>query len=101
VPNGVIGGGNSSTRWMRRLRSRVGSMPMSASMISPVRGSTCEGRCRRTPARRRHPADRRVPRVDGDPVGVVGLDLRLDRVLEADPLERLVPLSTPAITVGR
>ncbi len=30
-------------RWMRRLRSRTGSMPMSASRISPVRGSDCDG----------------------------------------------------------
>jgi hypothetical protein len=43
VPNGVIGCGTSSTRWIRRLRSRTGSMPISASRISPVRGSTWRG----------------------------------------------------------
>ena len=82
----------SSTRWMRRLRRRTGSMPMSASRISPVRGSTWRraDAAERRP-RRGHPADRRVARVDRVPVGVVGLDLRLHRVLEADALERLVP----------
>ena len=42
--------------------------------------------------RHRLPAHRRMPDVGGVEVGVVGLDLDLQRILVADALERLVPL---------
>ena len=65
---------------------------MSASRISPRarvdhrHADGAEGRLRH-----RLPAHRRMPQVGGVEVGVVGLDLDLQRILVADALERLVP----------
>ena len=75
-----------------KARKLVASMPMSASRISPERGSTTVGPMAANPLRaRRHPADRGMADVRGVELRVVGLDLDPDRVLVADALERLVP----------
>ena len=67
-------------------------MPMSASRISPVRGSTWRGptppKTGRAVGIHRIDAWRVSKRLE---IGVVGLDLGLQRVLEARLLERLVP----------
>ena len=81
-----------SARRLRTTRTSFASMPMSASRISPVRGSTTRRPDRAVRRlRARSPAHRRVADVGRVELGVVGLDLDVDRILEADALERLVP----------
>jgi hypothetical protein len=67
-------------------------MRMSASRISPVRGSVWLGPMAGPALGGEVPAHGRVAHVLGIEVRVLGLQLRLHRVLEADALEGLVPL---------
>ena len=84
--------GCSPRRRLLKARKLVASMPMSASRISPERGSTTVGPIAEKPLRAVV-----IQRIDAWRMsdvlnfGVVGLDLDLDRVLVADALERLVP----------
>ena len=75
-----------------RRGAKTSDMPMSASRISPERGSTCEGPMAKPTSSPGEPAHRGVARVHRVEVVLLGLLLHDDRVPEAGLLEGLVPL---------
>ena len=75
-------------RSTHRVDADVGVEDLAGARVDLRRADRAERR-RRAVVIQRTDAWRDVERVE---VGVVGLDLDLDRVLEADALERLVPL---------
>ena len=74
-------------RKSHRVDADVGVEDLAGARVDLARSDAAEDR-----PRGRHPADRRMARVERLEIGVVGLDLRLHRILEAGFLERLVPL---------
>jgi hypothetical protein len=91
VPVGTVGEHLGPDRPARSrveaLDRDVGIEDLAATRVDVARAGRAEGG-----RRVGHPAHRRDADVERVEVGIVRLDPRLDRVLEADALERLVPL---------